>query len=199
MRAGHHLTTLIAVAALATSAAAGEWRHEKGEEGNRVSSRATEGTSVREYRVEMQLDVAPDAMWAVLTDWGGVLAEHPQVIEQRVLWRGDDEVVVYEVYDCSPIKPRDFAYRIRIGRDGDARTLRNELAEDLAPEPRDGIVRVPVYRTSWTVRPSGEGTEAVYTVLYDAGGRVPSKVYGLGMPSYLYAMRAWFQEQASAR
>ncbi len=199
MRAGHHLTTLIAVAALATSAAAGEWRHEKGEEGNRVSSRATEGTSVREYRVEMQLDVAPDAMWAVLTDWGGVLAEHPQVIEQRVLWRGDDEVVVYEVDDCSPIKPRDFAYRIRIGRDGDARTLRNELAEDLAPEPRDGIVRVPVYRTSWTVRPSGEGTEAVYTVLYDAGGRVPSKVYGLGMPSYLYAMRAWFQEQASAR
>ncbi len=187
---------LTLVLAAATPAGAEEWRHEKGEQGNRVSSRAVEGTAVREYRVEMTLDVTPDAMWAVLTDWGGVLAEHPQVIEQRVVSRGADEVVVYEVDDCSPIKPRDFAYRIRIGRDGDTRTLTNELANEHAPAPREGIVRVPAYRTSWAVSPAGEGTEAVYTVLYDAGGRVPARVYGLGMPSYLYAMRAWFQERA---
>lgn len=196
MHRGTAIVPLTLVLALAGGAAADDWRHEKGDDGNRVSSRAVEGSSVREYRVEMQLDVSPDALWAVLTDWGGVLAQHPQVIEQSVVWRGENEVVVYEVDDCSPIKPRDFAYRIRVGRDGDARTLHNELANDLAPEPREGIVRVPLYRTSWTVRPSGEGAEAIYTVQYDAGGRVPSRVYGLGMPSYLHAMRDWFQEQA---
>ncbi len=198
---GRTTITAALILSLAATGAAGadEWRHEKGEEGNLISSRAVEGTAVREYRVEMRLDVSPDAMWAVLTDWGGVLAQHPQVIEQSVVERGADEVVVYEVDDCSPIKPRDFAYRIRVGRDGDARTLHNELANEHAPEPRDGIVRVPLYRTSWTVRPAGEGTEAVYTVLYDAGGRVPTRVYGFGMPSYLYAMRGWFQEQAGSR
>lgn len=179
----------------ATPATAGDWELERGEEGNQVFSRKIDGEKIREYKIEMRIDAPLDKVWAVLSDHEA-LAEHPRVFEKTILKDEGSAVVLYEKDDCSPLKPRDFVVRIKANAAN--HTLSSELTTDYAPDPIEDVVRVPAYRSSWVLTADGDATAAVYKIFYDPGGRVPAKLYSVGMPSNLEGMRDWFQARANA-
>ncbi len=193
----------LALLALCTGALAGAragavWREEAGEDGNRVYSREVEGSRLREYKVDLTVDAPVEQVWAVLTDWDGPPVM-PRVLERRVLERSPSEVILYQKDDCSPIKPRDYAVRVRTGGDGTTYTLTSELANDHAPEPQDGVVRVTAQRRTWTLRPDGERTRLEIVIYYDPGGRIPDRLYSLGMPENLLNIRDAIQAAVASR
>ena len=197
MRPGWALAAAL-VGLLPALASAGDWTVEAGEDGNRVYSRSVSGERLREYRLVMKLDVAADALWAHLTDWDATPVSE-RILERRVISESGDEVVIYQKDNASPLKPRDHAMRKRTSRSGDTYRMTFELANDLAPAQEDGVVRVPAQRGSWTVRPDGDGSIAEFVIFYDPGGRVPDKLYNLGMPSNLLKMKAVLETHAGER
>ena len=84
-------------------------------------------------------------------------------------------------------------------RQGEAYVLITDLANEHAPAPEDGVVRISAFRSSWTLTADGDGTAIDYVVFYDAGGRVPPKLYNWGMPSNLVAIRDRLLQYALAR
>jgi hypothetical protein len=180
------------------SAGAAEWHLEKEAEGSTVYSREVTDSAVREYRVDMQLPAPVEDVWAALVD-PSFFGDHPRVITRDFLSQQGGISVVYQRDDCSPIKPRDYAMTMVESRRGDAYVLTTDLANEHAPEPEDGVVRISAFRSQWTLTADGEGTAIEYVLFYDAGGRVPAKLYNWGMPSNLVAIRDRLLQYALAR
>ncbi len=199
------LLTVAMIAILAVPAVAGakrrsteEWTHEKGAVGNAVFSRRVEGARIREYKVEMTLDAPVEDVWAMLTDWDSD-AYMPRVLEQRVLSGGGSDVVLYQKDDCSPLEPRDYALRVHASRDGATYSVRAELANDQAPAPAEGVVRIADHYREWTLTADGDGSVLTMILFYDPAGKVPDKLYNAGVPRELLGIKPSIEAALAAR
>jgi len=199
------LLTIAMIAILAVPAVAGakrrsteEWTHEKGAVGNAVFSRRVEGARIREYKIEMTLEASVEEVYALLTDWGSD-PYMPRVLEQRVLSGGGNDVVIYERDDCSPLAERDYAVRIRTSQDGETYKVRSELANDLAPDAPEGVVRVPDHYREWELTPDGDGSSLTMYMFYDPGGKVPDKLYNTGAPGEMIKIKPSIEAALAAR
>jgi hypothetical protein len=189
---------MVLLALVTATAAAAQWQEEAGEDGNRVYSREVEGSRLREYKVVLTIDAPVDQVWALLTDWDGP-PYMPRVIERRVLQESVSEAIIYQKDDCSPIKPRDYAVRVRASTNGSTYVLVSELANEYAPEPADGVVRVTSHTRDWTLRADGDHTEMEIVIYYDPGGKIPDKLYTMGMPENLLTIRDAIQTAVASR
>jgi len=175
-----------------------EWTHEDGAVGNAVFSRRVEDQRVREYKLEMTLDAPVADVWALFTDWDAE-PYSTRVIEQRVLSGGGSDVILYQKDDCSPIKPRDYAVRVRTSTDGTTYTLTTELANEHAPAAEEGVVRVVNHWRTWTLTADGAGSALTMMLFYDPGGKIPDKLYNRAMPSNLLLIKGQIETALAAR
>lgn len=191
------LAVTLAVLAIVPVAAA-QWEEERERErkGFTVWSRPMEGSTYREYMVELHVDAPADAVWAVLTDY-----EHevlPRVEERRVLSRNAGEVVVYQRDDCDPYSPRDYALRFQVARGSEPYEVSAELAPEAAPATAGETVRVTRHHHRWSVRADGDGAVAVLIVHHDPVG-IPEKLYHKGFLGSMKSMRKALQRAAQDR
>lgn len=178
--------------------AAAQWTEERDRErkGFTVWSRPVEGSTYREYMVELHVDASADAVWAVLTDFDREFM--PRVEERRVLSRDPGEVVVYQRDDCDPYSPRDYALRFQVARSAEPYELTAELAPESAPAAAGETVRVTRHHHRWTVRADGDGAVAVLIVHHDPVG-LPEKLYHKGFLGSMKSLRKALQGAAEAR
>ncbi len=129
-----------------------------------------------ELAAEGDLDAPPDRVEAALLDYSNHTRWVKHLAESRVLDRGPLSLVVYQRLSLPIIEDRDFTLLVTWGQQGDTRWLHFSTANERGPQPRSGVVRVPVNEGGWKLTPTdgGRRTHAVYELKLDLAGSVPS-------------------------
>ena len=140
-----------------------------------LERRPVEGSRYYEYRVHAHTTVsAPAALERI---WGGIGDERSPTVKHRtVVYRAEDELVVYDQIHAAVVSDRDVTIRIRKAADGRGGfEIAFESATDLGPPPAAGYVRLPVVRGSWRIEPTPDGgANIAYRCYSEPGGAIPA-------------------------
>ena len=147
-----------------------------------------EGTWV--YRIVTTLDEAPEtvsqAAILILTDDRYVPAG-----QRRTTLRANDREVLNHLHIEMPlVTDRDVTTRVVIDGAGADRIngLHWQSVDGQGPAPRSDVVRIPWLRGSFAFASAGsDGTEVVYEMEVDLGGRLPAALVRSFMPSQMKA------------
>lgn len=98
-----------------------------------------------------------------------------RVVESRILSQGDHWLLVYQRWDLPFISDRDFTMRVSWGEDGTILWTSFKNVPSEGPPARRGVVRLPLHRGSWQLKPilGGKATQARYELSLDLGGWIP--------------------------
>jgi uncharacterized protein YndB with AHSA1/START domain len=160
----------------------------------RVFAREVAGARVREVKAEIVIAAPPPRVLAVLEDVEHYVEFMPYMTEARVLRRFEGGHIEYQHIDPPFVDERDYAMEMRITTQPDGTILRRWTeANDEAPPPAAGRVRVPVNRGAWTLAPlAGGRTALTYQVFSDPGGSLPAwlvnKANDTSIPDLLVAV-----------
>jgi hypothetical protein len=126
---------------------------------------------------EGRIQARPDDVLAALLDYPEQIGVVHRLRESRILLCGTRELSVYQRIQLPVIDDRDFALRVRWGKDARSDNLRVDYAIDEKNDPpvRRGIVRVHRNNGLWQLRPieAGHGTFVRFEVEIDFAGYVP--------------------------
>lgn len=141
--------------------------------GIRVESREVKDSSFTELRLSTTSPKSVEALCAAAFGDGSIPPGDPYLRERRVLSTASDERVTYDRVAPPVISERDYALRVRRVRDGAACVVRFELANEVAPPPVRGRVRLSRLAGTWRfVRAANGQTEVTYTAHSEPGGDV---------------------------
>lgn len=147
-------------------------------------SRPGEPAGIPEVRIRVRVPLSVGALRAVLTDYAHVEDFIPHVKSSSVVQAGPDWALVRQRLAFPPVLAmREYMIRLEIGGDGGGWEVRWEQVP--LPAPPDDAVEPRALWGSWRLEPRGKGTEVVYTVFMDPGGRVPEWLVRIGMDGYL--------------
>lgn len=160
---------------LVASGQASDWKQVAQKDGVIVLTRTHPGSDVAEVRAQGIIDAPPERVLAALTDFEAYTETMPYTAESRVMKREGDAVWLYQVIDAPLSSRRDLCMKISVVRAKGRVGTRWTLANDVAPAPREGIVRVPASEGGWELAPirGGKATRAIYRIHTDPGGSVP--------------------------
>jgi hypothetical protein len=153
------------------------------ESGYVVYERVLDGSSYRALRLDVSFAASPEEVAAAVL----LRLRDPRYLgddeTRRELRRSADELVTYSVLDLPLVSDRDFTLRIRHSRDALRGTARItwEAADDLAPPPPRGIVRMHS-EGFWEFRAGDDGlARATSETHADLGGFIPGWLARRGM------------------
>lgn len=128
-----------------------------------------------EFAVEASLAAPPEQVRRALIDYPNHKRWQKHLVENKIISRADDSLVVYQRLDLPVVDDRDFTLKVTWGADGAVLWKRFKIANDLGPKPNEGVVRVTAHEGSWRLEAEGaKGTRAVYRFHFDAAGSIPS-------------------------
>lgn len=179
--AGAVLAVILGSAPLAATADEGSapWREVHRGDGVVVLQRPSPGSSHHEFQATTVIDVPMARVLATLDDPESRQRLSAACKESREIDRtGLGKVVTYDLVEVPwPLADRDLLLAFDFHTEVEAGRVVIEFHEVTRPElpPRDGVIRVPLVRGQFTLRPRGGGgsTEVQYRVRYDPGGRIP--------------------------
>ncbi|MGZ3426662.1 MAG: START domain-containing protein [Polyangia bacterium] len=151
------------------------WRVVHERSGVTLERRAVEGSRYYEYRARAHTTVSAPA--ALMRIWSGIGDERSPTVKHRtVLFRAEDELVVYDQIHAAVVSDRDVIIRIR--KSGDGRggfDIAFESTASLGPPPAAGYVRLPMVRGSWRIEPAPDGGATIaYRCYSEPGGAIPA-------------------------
>ncbi|AIV52731.1 START domain protein [Burkholderia pseudomallei MSHR7498] len=157
------------------SFAQGDWSLAKSADGVKVYVRNVEGSPLREFRGEIQLDSTPEKVVEVLRDADDFSKWMPNVVASKLLKATSNEQYHYlESKAPWPVTNRDGVYHFTYSRgEGGTVIVRVEAAPDYVP-PRDGKVRIPEANGQWKLVPNSQGVSVTYQMHMSSGGAIPS-------------------------
>ena len=176
------------------------WEPGGSSEGVHWSTRAREGSPVRELQATALLDATPGELWAVLSDFEGWVKTMPSTDAAVVVARdAPGQTLLYLRYVLPLIAPRDTLIELTERADPDGRQV---LSWKAAPEARDverplqaGVVRLRINEGFWQLEPreGGAKTFVTYRLLSAPAGDVPAffvnRANTLGVPRTFEALR----------
>lgn len=128
-----------------------------------------------EFAVETSLSAPPEQVRKALIDYLNHKRWQKHLVDNKILSRADDSLVVYQRLDLPVVDDRDFTLKVMWGADGAVLWERFKIANELGPKPVEGVVRVTAHEGSWRLEAEGaKGTRAVYRFHFDASGSIPS-------------------------
>ena len=154
-----------------------EWELKKDSDGISVWWRATEGTDIKELKIQLEVNASLNTIAAVMSDvpkyeeWV-YSTEKSVVVEQE----GND-LIYYNIMDFPwPMDDRDLVMWTDLKQD----TLTKVITSNSSAVPEkvpydDDLVRVEMTETCWTVTPLGDNRAKInYTLISDPGGSIPA-------------------------
>jgi len=158
-----------------TSSAEDVWSLAKDADGIKVYVRKVEGSPLREFRGEAQLNSTPDKVVAVLRDANAFRQWMPDVAASELLKATDTEQFHYLDNKAPwPVSHRDGVYHFTYSRTADgAVTVLVEALPDYMPL-REGKVRIPQANGQWRLVPGTEGVSVTYQMHASPGGSIPN-------------------------
>lgn len=151
------------------------WKEVSNEDGVRVWVKEVPGEPSI-VRAAGKIDAPPERVLAVLADVAAYKETMPHTEVSELIKREGNDIWLYSVINPPLGSRRDYAVKITLwqGKDGVLGT-RWVPANEVAPPPKDGVVRVERNEGSWTLTPldGGMRTGAIYILQVDPGGSVP--------------------------
>ncbi len=152
-----------------------QFKREDEVDGITVESRPVAGSSFAELRFSTVTTRSIEALCTEVYGEGKFDPTEPDLKSRAILSESADERVVYDRMTPPVVSPRSYAMRMRRAWVDGACHLTFEAANELAPAPEDGWVRVKALRGSWAFEPvEGGKTRLTYTVFTDPAGSVPA-------------------------
>lgn len=153
------------------------WKLEKDKNGIRVYSRHLQGSKLKEVKVNCDLNATLSQLVAFVSDIDHYKDAVYRVAEAYVVKRvSDREFYFYNETDISwPASNRDLVMHMIFQMDHPNRTLhiRGTNVPGMVPQKK-GVVRIPHWRSLWTIREIAENKLHVeYVFSVDPGGELP--------------------------
>ncbi|AEI50050.1 START domain-containing protein [Runella slithyformis] len=153
------------------------WKLEKDKNGIRVYSRHLTDSKLKEVKVTCELNAGLSQLAAFVSDIDHYKEAVYRVAEAHLVKRVSDREFYYysETEMVWPVSNRDLVIHMEFEMDRATRTLRihGTNAPEMAP-PKKGIVRIPHWRSLWTVQElDGKRLQVDYTFAVDPGGELP--------------------------
>ncbi len=147
------------------------------DDGILLEARPVAGSSYPELRASTSAPSSVAALCQAAFDDSRAPSTSAEVKLRRVLLEKANERVTYDQIAAPLVSDRDYAFRIRrlTAADGSCR-VEFEAANELAPPPQAGWVRIEKLRGSWTFTPHDGGARVVYVIHTDPGGSLPAFV-----------------------
>lgn len=164
---------ILALVVLAAAPAVGPFAFVEEVHGIRVEAREVKDSSFSELRLSTTSNKSVEALCDAAFGDGSIPPGDPYLRERKVLSTTRDERVTYDRVSPPLISERDYAVRVRRVHDGSACVVRFELANEAAPPPVRGRVRLSRLAGTWRfVRAASGVTQVTYTAHSEPGGDV---------------------------
>ncbi|ACS86495.1 START domain-containing protein [Musicola paradisiaca] len=152
-----------------------DWSLAKDADGIKVYVRNVDGSPLREFRGEVQINASPDDVVKVLRNADAYRQWMPDVAVSTLLKATATEQFHYLDNKAPwPVSNRDGIYHFTYAKSGDgAVTVRVEAVPDYLPL-REGKVRIPQAKGQWMLVPDAAGVKVTYQMHASPGGSIPS-------------------------
>lgn len=149
----------------------------KDQNGIKVFICKTENTKLKLIRAIFDLQVSSAELVNLIKDAAGYDHWQYNTVNAHLVETISDKELIYyaEVVAPWPISNRDLVVRLKVERDSLSKNtiVTANGVPDYIPGKK-GIVRVPMSKSKWIIRPITESSVSVeYTMLIDPGGSVP--------------------------
>lgn len=154
-----------------------DWKLEKDKNGIRVYSRHLTGSKLKEVKVNCEINATLSQLVAFISDIDHYKEAVYRVANASLVKRVSDREFYYysETQMVWPVSNRDLVIHMEFEMDRAARTLRirGENAPEVVPSKK-GIVRIPYWRSLWTVQEiNNKRLRIEYVFTVDPGGELP--------------------------
>lgn len=156
--------------------AAPQWKQVKSSDAVTVEARPVEGSPFAELRATTTVALSVDALCAGAFGTSRADPKEPSLKSRRVISESEHERVAYDKISPPLVADRDYAVRTRREKSptGSCRVT-VDLANDLAPPPSDGLVRIEKLRCVWDFEPQPDGkTKVTYVAWTDPNTSLPT-------------------------
>jgi len=142
-----------------------------------VWTRDIPGARVREVKAQATIAAEAKRVFEVLADVDRYVEFMPYVEESFKV--GDWDKGIYEYQRINPplVDRRDYTLKVTLERDEAGGVYKRSWVEapDKGPALREGVVRVPINRGTWTMEAAAGGkTRLTYYLYTDPGGSLPA-------------------------
>jgi hypothetical protein len=155
--------------------AADEYKKVDEVDGVTVESRAVPGSSFAELRFSTTTSKSVDALCTEAFGTGKYDATEPDLKSREILSESADERTTYERMTPAVVSPRSYALHLKRSRVAGVCQIDFEAANDAAPPPEPGWVRVTRVWGSWRAEPlDGGKSRLTYVIFTDPAGAIPA-------------------------
>ncbi len=173
------------LASLSNHTAAPDWKFIKETEGIKVYFRASEGSNIKEVKMQTTFDAKLSAVVECLKDVNAYPKWVYKATYSTTLFKYDEhDVVYYNFIDFPwPMQDRDIAVQSKITQDVDSKVVTSvsHAKWDATPFKKD-VVRIQDFRSKWTLKPLPNGKiEGEYVFRSNPGGNIPAWMVNLGL------------------
>lgn len=175
------LSTLAALALLASPDSGPGWTKAADTDGITVFTRDKPGTEVKELKAVGMVDAAPEAVWKVIRDYPKYKERMPytEAAEVVATEEGGKITWFYSRVAAPFVAKRDYTLKIvdeSDWKDGQGFLKSTwSIATDRGPAPMNGVVRLKTNDGFWLLEPKdgGKKTFLTYYLFTDPGGSIP--------------------------
>lgn len=161
-----------------TNAFSQEWKLRKEEDGIKVYTRLPPGADIDEVMATVRIKTNLSSFVALLKDVSGYVEWAYNCVESKLLKVENDTTQYYYTHTHLPwpVSDRDLIFRSSLKQDPVTFIVKtNSCAMPNMLGENDGIVRIRVGRSGWTLTPvTGGFVDVSYFATLDPGGSIPA-------------------------
>lgn len=156
--------------------ASSNWKEVMSSDGITVETRERADSRFPEIRATTTVSLSVEALCAGAFGTGLTDKREPSLQSRRVLSETEDERVTFDRIAPPIVSDRDYAVRVRrIRGNGGKCQVTADLANELAPPPSPGVVRIKHLHLVWDFAPNPDGgTRLTYVVWTDPNTILPT-------------------------
>ncbi len=178
-----------------------EWREVSQADGIVVEARPVEGSRFDELRATTTVALPAEALCRGAFGTAETDPKEPTLKSRRLVYQTATERVTYDQMSAPIAEDRDYAVRTRLerGENGRCRVI-VEPANELAPPPKAGVVRIEKLHAAWDFEPQPDGkTKVTYVAWADPNTSMPAFVLALPRQNLIVTWVKLVIERARAK
>lgn len=174
------------------------WELKKDSDGISVWWRATEGTDIKEIKIQLEVEASLNTIVSVMSDVPAY-EEWVYSTEKSVLIESEEtDVIYYNIMDFPwPMDDRDLVMRTIVSQDAETKviTSKSTAVPERVPYDED-MVRVEMTETEWIITPINSNKARIdYRLISDPGGSIPAFLINIASDYGPYKTMAAFRER----